>query len=67
MKHFILIIGYFSGGLLPFNVQQYNHVTALLLFNLFKAFPVESRIALYLCVLHCNYNDNSANMKAFWR
>lgn len=49
MKHFILIIGYFSGGLLPFNAQQYKLVTALFAFQLVQTFPVEFHI-VYICV-----------------
>lgn len=65
MKHFILIIGYFSGGLLPFNAQQYKLVTALFAFQLVQSIPCGISYSLYLCVLHYNYGDNSANMKAF--
>lgn len=39
MKHFIVIIGYFSGGLLPFNARQYNLITALFAFQLVQSIP----------------------------
>lgn len=61
------IIGYFSGDLLHFNAQQYNLVTALFAFQLVQSIPCGALYSLYLCALHYNYNDNSANMKAFWR
>lgn len=64
VKHFILTVGYFSGGLLLMHKSR-TLLLPSLLFYLLKAFPMESCTALYLCVLHYNYNDNSAKMKAF--